>query len=77
MSVKEKVRQRIAEILGLETDRCTPDAVLRDLVVDSFRLVELAIELQEDFAVRFTQDDLNLVHRVEDLENLVAQRQRD
>ena len=50
------------------------DAVLTDLVNNSFVLVELVIELQEEFDVRFQQADMNEVKTVGALIDLVDSR---
>jgi acyl carrier protein len=42
--------------------------------LDSFRPVEIAIELQEDFGVRLVQDDLKTIRTVGDLAELIATR---
>ncbi len=70
----EDIRARIAEALGVRAERVTPDAPLTDLVSDSYRLVEMAIELQEDYDVVFTQADLSAVSTVGDLTELVRSR---
>jgi acyl carrier protein len=48
--------------------------VLTDLVSSSFRLVELIIELQEEFDVRFQQSDMHDVTTVGQLVQLVNSR---
>ena len=70
----EEICGRIAEALGVRAERVTPDAALTDLVSDSYRLVEMAIELQEDYDVVFTQADLSAVTTVGDLTRLVLDR---
>jgi len=75
MSVKDKVRDQLAEYLGRSPDKVPYESPLTDLVSDSFRLVEIAIELQEDFNVRLVQDDLKTVRTVDDLAELIASRQ--
>ena len=70
----EEICARIAEALGVRNERVTPDAALADLVSDSYRLVEMAIELQEDYDVVFTQADLSRVTTVGDLTKLVLDR---
>ena len=44
----EKIKNRIAEVLNISLDKFNDDTTLKDLVSDSFLLVEMAIELQED-----------------------------
>lgn len=70
----EDVRRRIVEILQIPEARAAPDTVLTDLVSDSFRLVELAIELQEDYDVIFGQADMNQLRTVGQLADLVQSR---
>jgi acyl carrier protein len=43
-------------------------------VSDSYRLVEMAIELQDDYDVVFTQADLSRVTTVAELTELVRSR---
>ena len=65
------VKTRIAEVLNISAARVSEETNLKDLVSDSFLLVEMAIELQEDFRVRFSQEDLKVVHTVQDLIALI------
>ena len=70
----EQVYGRIAEVLGVPGSRVRPEVALTDLVSDSYRLVELAIELQDDYDVIFSQADLGGVETVQDLARLVRSR---
>ena len=74
MDRKENVRRKMAEVLGLEPERVVDDAVLTDLVSSSFVLVEMVIEVQEEFGVRFGQADLSGVTTVAQFLELVAAR---
>ncbi|MFN2505482.1 MAG: acyl carrier protein [Acidimicrobiales bacterium] len=70
----EDICRRIAEVLGVPEPRVRPEVALTDLVSDSYRLVELAIELQDDYDVIFSQADLVGVDTVGDLAGLVRSR---
>jgi len=70
----DDVRRRIAEILEIPEERAAPDTVLTDLVSDSFRLVEMAIELQEDYDVIIGQADMADLRTVDQLAELVRSR---
>ena len=70
----EEVVARIAEVLGVPESRVRPDVPLADLVAESYPLVEMAIELQDDYDVIFTQADLSAVSTVGDLAELVRSR---
>jgi len=74
MSNRESVRAKIAEVLGHTMELTANDEVLTDLVNSSFLLVEMVIELQEEFEVRFQQADMNEVKTVGDLLELVDSR---
>ena len=74
MSNKERGRGKVAEILGRTPQIVVDDVVLTDLVNSSFLLVEMVIELQEEFDVRFQQVDMNEVATVGQLLNLVDSR---
>lgn len=74
MSNRERVRGKIAEILGRTADVVADDAVLTDLVNSSFLFVEMVIELQEEFDVRFQQSDMNEAKTVGCLLDLVDGR---
>lgn len=70
----EEIRLRMADILEVPERRAGPDVVLTDLVSDSFRLVEMAIELQEHYDVIFGQEDMKDLRTVGDLAGLVHSR---
>ena len=70
----DDIIRRIAEILGVSPGRVRSDVALDELVSDSYRLVEMAIELQEDYDVIFSQADLSTVTTVGDLAELVRTR---
>lgn len=68
------VTAKIAEVLRLPEAKVTEDVALQDLTVDSFVLVELVVELQEEFGVHFVQEDLPAVKTVGDVVRLVHER---
>ncbi len=74
MNNRERVRDKIAEILGHTSEVVLDDAELTSLVNSSFLLVEMVIELQEEFDVRFQQVDMNEVATVGQLLDLVDSR---
>lgn len=77
MNDRERVRKKIAEVLGHEVAIIVDGAVLGDLVNSSFLLVEMVIELQEEFDVRLQQADLNKVATVGQLLDLIEGRMRE
>ena len=77
MNIKsEEIKNRIAEVLNISVERFNDETTLKDLISDSFLLVEMAIELQEDFQVRFSQEDLKEVGTIGDLIFLIKNKNR-
>ena len=74
MNDRERGRDKIVEILGHTSEMFVDDAELTSLVNSSFLLVEMVIELQEEFDVRFQQVDMNEVATVGQLLDLVDSR---
>jgi acyl carrier protein len=71
MVSKQCVVERIAGFLGEPVAKFGDEAVLTDLVSDSFVLVEMVIELQEEFGVEFGHEELKDVKTVGDLGRLI------
>ena len=65
------VKQRMAALLKQPVERLEDGRVLTDLVAESFLLIEMVIQLQEDLHIRLVQDDLNDVKTVGDLVQVV------
>jgi acyl carrier protein len=70
----DDVAHRISATLSLPVDSLTPETRLRDLAADSFLLVEMAVDLQEEFDALFTQADLREVTTLGQLAGLVGAR---
>jgi acyl carrier protein len=77
MDITEAAILKMAEVLGHVPESITEDAVLTTLVSSSFVLVEMVIELQEEFGVRFQQVDMNGVTTVGQLLKLIESRVAD
>ncbi|CAN5822371.1 hypothetical protein BH24ACT2_BH24ACT2_13430 [soil metagenome] len=70
----DDIRRRIAVILDIPEERAASEVELGDLVADSFRLVEMAIQIQDDYDVMFGQQDVAQLRTVGDLAELVHSR---
>jgi acyl carrier protein len=73
--VKEKIREKIAAFVNQPAAKITDDRILAELVAESFLLVELVIELQEEFHARLMQEDLQSVKTVGDLISTVEKKE--
>lgn len=59
-AVNDKLRKIVAEQLGVEEERVTPEAhFIEDLNADSLDLVELIMALEEEFGVEISDEDAN------------------
>jgi acyl carrier protein len=74
MRPTQQVRALIAGFVKCDPSTLGDDLVLRDLVTDSFRLIELVMTLQESLDVIVSQEDLVNVRTVGDLIAVFAVR---
>jgi acyl carrier protein len=58
-------------VLSVPVERLTPDSTLADLAADSFLLVEMVVDLQEEFDSIFTQAELRQVTKLSELVSLL------
>jgi len=70
----DKIKSRIAETLALPVHKLGDERLIADVVTESFAIVEMVIDLQEEFGVRLEQDDLKALKTVGDLTGLIASR---
>ena len=64
-SIEEKVKQIVAEQLGVDEDQVTGDAAfMDDLGADSLDTVELVMELEEEFDINIPDDAAEKIQTV-------------
>ncbi len=71
---EQECKIKIARFLKCPVERLEDDGVLLDLVSESFQLVEMIIELQDELKVRLIQEDLRLVRTVRDLTQILISK---
>ena len=71
---KNTVKEQIATFLKQPVSRLQDDTSLTSLVVESFILVEMIIDLQDAFGLRLVQEDMKDVKTVGDLTQLFVSR---
>ena len=73
-TLQDKIRSIIASKLGLDEDEITPDKNLtNDLGADSLDVVELSMELEREFNLKFEDADTEKIQTVEDLCKLIEE----
>lgn len=70
----DRVVARVAEVLHRPMPMVCLDTELSQLASDSFVLVELVLELQDEFRVRFDHTDIQGLRTVRDVVDLVESR---
>jgi len=71
-SIQDKTRSIIASKLGLDEAEITPEKNLaNDLGADSLDVVELSMELEREFNLKFEDSDTEKIQTVADLYQLI------
>jgi acyl carrier protein len=66
-SIAERVKQIVAEQLGVDEDQVTPEAsFMDDLGADSLDTVELVMALEEEFDIEISDEDAEKIQTVQD-----------
>ena len=74
--ILSKIQEITADRLGVDEDDVTPDASFReDLEADSLDLVELIMELEEQFGMEIPDDEVQKITTVEEAVDYVDQHQ--
>lgn len=67
MSLENKVREMIAKQLDVDIKEVTPEAsFLEDLGADSLDVVELIMQMEEEFGVQIPDEDAEKIKTVQD-----------
>lgn len=71
----EKIQEMIAERLGVEKAEVTPEASFKDdLGADSLDLVELVMELEDEFDMEISDEDAEKIAKVGDVLEYIRSR---
>ena len=74
VTTQDKIRSLIASKLGLDENEITPDKNLsNDLGADSLDVVELSMDLEREFNLKFEDSDTEKIQTVEDLYKLIEE----
>jgi acyl carrier protein len=75
MSVESKIKEIIAEQLGIIEDDISAESSLSDdLGADSLDIVEIAMALEEEFEVEISDADIDNIDTVKDFTGFIGQR---
>lgn len=75
MSIDKKIKQIIAEQLGLNEDEILDEAsLIDDLGADSLDIVELVMAMEEEFEMEIPDEDAEKIASVKDVIDYVKKR---
>ncbi len=75
MALEDKVKEIIADQLGVETDKVVPDAkFIDDLGADSLDVVELIMAFEEEFGIEIPDEDAEKIQTVGDVINYLKEK---
>ncbi|MCR5452524.1 MAG: acyl carrier protein [Lachnospiraceae bacterium] len=64
----DELKDLIVEMLSVDEDQVTPDAnLVDDLGADSLSIVELHMEIEEQFGVKIPDEEVEKLHTVQDI----------
>ena len=73
-TTQDKIRSIVASKLGLDEDEITPEKNLaNDLGADSLDVVELSMDLEREFNLKFEDADTEKIETVADLYKLIEE----
>lgn len=70
----EAVRTFVCTVANVPKEKATNEAYIRELVVDSFALVQLLVEIQDEFDIQLSHGDLQGVETVGQLLEAIAEK---
>ena len=76
MSIEQRVKEIIADQLGVEMEKITPDAkFVDDLGADSLDVVELIMAFEEEFGIEIPDEDAEKIATVGDVLEYIKSKQ--
>ncbi|HER62912.1 MAG TPA: acyl carrier protein [Desulfobacteraceae bacterium] len=73
-TVEERVKQIVAEQLGVDDDQVTPEAsFMDDLGADSLDTVELVMALEEEFDIEISDEDAEKIQTVQNAIDYISE----
>jgi acyl carrier protein len=77
MSIEQRVKEIIADQLGVEIEKITPEAkFVDDLGADSLDVVELIMAFEEEFGIEIPDEDAEKIASVGDVLNYIKSKQQ-
>jgi len=71
----DAIAEHVARVLQVPKEQLRPEDLISELSTDSLELVEMAIDLQEEFDVIITQEEFAGIRTLGELQSLLRSRQ--
>jgi acyl carrier protein len=76
MSIEQRVKEIIADQLGVDKEKITPEArFVEDLGADSLDVVELIMAFEEEFGIEIPDEDAEKIATVKDVIDYINSKQ--
>ena len=70
---KERIREVIADKLGLDTVEVLPETkLIDDLVMDSLDRIDLMVEMEREFDISLTEEEVEIIETVQQCFDLIG-----
>ena len=64
----EKIREVLAERIGIEKEKITMESsIVGDLNIDSIGMIDLIMELEDEYGIEFDEDDADKIKTIGDV----------
>ena len=74
VDIRNKIKEAIAKVSDIELVEIPDEAsFVEDLGLDSLVLLEISVEMELEFGVEVSEDDLRTLHTIQDAVDLVQQ----
>lgn len=74
MSIEDRIKEIVAEQLGVEVSAVTADSTFASLGADSLDQVELVMALEDEFKIEISDAEAETVNSIEKAIELVSKR---
>lgn len=75
--VSDKVMEIFADNLGIDRDQLDSSTFIKDIGADSLDIVELVMELEEEFGITISDNDAEQIRTIADAIRYIIERLRD
>jgi len=74
-TIAERVKQAVVDALGVDEEEVTPDArIVNDLGADSLDVVQLALQLEDEFGLEIPDEDAHGLATVQAVVDYITRR---